>query len=1160
MAEGGFAPHHHHHHGLGPRPDLTKHDETLSRPHFQIRLTEPLSLARSYPSSNHSSDSFMHAQSPTSVPQPYVEHSSPAESTSDNHHGEQQGASAAYYGGDVSLLDHGQFPSTPGRLSPSHGAFSASRNRITEYENASAASPSRKKTEGPAFAVVKKARKPGDKLSPIADLPNEILTHALAHLSPQDLSAVSLVSRRFHDLVTTPHAWRTAFSRFFRGPDSLNPSDYDDEDEQLDDFRVERRAFTRVTALASWRSEYILRTRLLRSLARGKPVQPTVSPAQARLGQPPVALPIVEYNSQMFTTINHLHATFGGTALNKRPPRFVHGADDVGTAGSSDPTTEKVDSWGLGDPNTFLQFSDRFPGDALYGLGPGNVVGVPNSMDVSQPYGMVHGEGSPGGFVYYRFSEEMRGHFLTPSSGVSEPALGIPQLLPVQEAICSVWIAKSSTIPSLTDGLIGLISGSSLGVLTSYSLGPLGTRDQRFSRGEITARWVLSPGVPIIAIAIDEHYSVKRQGKNRIWAVVLNALGEIFYLTKLPKRSTSDKAVRLDDESKERLAWSTGRSVYWNLAEPSRRSARPNPYSNSHVDGSYSPRSSWDGMYLSEEQIKGETREIEDYINRKPKDFQRSCLGWDMRRVLEVDFAGDDENQAGEAVFVFECGLDDDSIASAKRFARFKIADPEHKVDAETKKPQSISTTTPPGPKSSIFGGSSPPLSSTTPDLAYGLSLASVQHQESNRTTLRSTEEWRVSALSFGGLKSVQITAHAMDGSTFATLTASEDPLLNFSGQSTVSSPSMTPLSKSGSPSSSSDIPGQRARLIAVGTLMGTVLVWDARAWLPSSTDAVNTLEPVRIIHTDSPQISCIALSSLYLVSGGNDGLVQAWDVLASSAAPVKTLHSRHALKARRRLVQAQASPQGVGINLFAAGAICLDPDPTVLRGMVSVGTYLRYWSFSSSAADQYKSHKRRLRRADRGTNVANDRFANVGRGNIKGFIANEQFELERENVQQAKQAEHLAGRFGTELLGSDASEDEILAYAQMLSEEALAKDRAKEPSFPTTNDRSDRPTPVDDAEMDPEIAEAIRLSLAEDEAKRLQEQEEAEFEAYEDYQAFEEQEAAEGSNNREMSDLEFALQLSLAEEQSRLEAEADTREEFPSLSIRTKKGKGRAQ
>ncbi|KAI4726964.1 hypothetical protein E4T49_05202 [Aureobasidium sp. EXF-10728] len=1093
----------------------------------------------------------MHAQSPTSVPQPNIESTSPAEPFLDSQHGEQQGSSPVGGHGGVSRVNHAPDSDTPGRLSPTPKTFTASRNRIAEYENASAASPSRKKTEGPAFAVVKKPRKPGDKHSPIADLPNEILTHALAHLSPQDLSAVSLVSRRFHDLVTTPHAWRTAFSRYFPGPDSLDPNAYHDQDDQDDGLRVERRAFTRVTALASWRSEYILRTRLLRSLARGKPVQPSASPAQARLGQPPVASPIVVYPSQMFTTVNHLHATFGGTALNKRPPRFVHGADDVGTAGSSDPTLEKADSWGLGDPNTFLQFSDRFPGDAMYGLAPGNVVGVPNSMDVSQPYGMIHGEGSPGGFVYYRYTEEMRGHFLKPSSGMSVPSLGIPQLLPVQESICSVWIAKSSTIPSLTDGLIGLISGSSLGVLTTYSLGPLGTRDQRFARGEVTARWVLSPGVPIIAIAIDDQYSVKRQGEKRAWAVALNALGEVFYLTKLPKRSNDDKLVGSDDEAKERLAWSTGRSVYWTLVEPSRRTARPNPYSNSHVDGSYSPRTSWNGMYLSEEQMKAETYEIEDYINRKPKEFQRSCLGWNMRRLLEVDFAGDDGNQAGEAVFVFESGLDEDSVASAKRFVRFKVAGTDNS-EIRTNEPHVTSTPTPPEP-TSLFGGPlSPPSPPSKTDLEYGLSLSTVQDLETDNKTQRLTEEWRLSSLSFGGLKSVQITAHALDGSTFATLTSSEDPLLNFSGQSTVSSPSMTPLYKFGTPSSPADVPGQRARFIAVGTMMGSVLVWDARASLPTSAEAVNTLEPIRIIHTESPQISCIALSSLYLVHGGNDGLVQAWDVLASSLGPIRRLNSRFASRARRRLVQAQASVQGVGINLFAAGAICLDPDPTVLRGMVSIGTHLLYWSFSSSAADQYKSHKRRLRRVDRGTNVANDRFANVGRGNIKGFIANEQLELERESAREARQAEHLAGRFGTELLGSDASEEEILAYAQMLSEEALAKDWEKKTTEPSANGKTPIATPMDDADMDPEIAEAIRLSLAEEEAKRIQEQEEVE------YEALQQQEAAEGSNSRELTDLEFALQLSLAEEQSRLEAEADAREEFPALSIRSNKGKGK--
>lgn len=85
---------------------------------------------------------------------------------------------------------------------------------------------------------------------------------------------------------------------------------------------------------------------------------------------------------------------------------------------------------------------------------------------------------------------------------------------------------------------------------------------------------------------------------------------------------------------------------------------------------------------------------------------------------------------------------------------------------------------------------------------------------------------------------------------------------------------------------------------------------------------------------------------------------------------------------------------------------------------------------------------------------------------------------------------------------------------------------------------------------MDPEIAEAIRLSLAEEEAKRLKELEEAEF------AALQEQEAAEGSNSRELDDFEFAIQLSMAEEQSRLEAEAH--EEFPALEIRSGKGKGK--
>ncbi|KAI7098908.1 hypothetical protein KC352_g38315, partial [Hortaea werneckii] len=295
----------------------------------------------------------------------------------------------------------------------------ATPNRIAEYENAAMATPFSQRAgarrEGPGFEVIKKVRSPGDKRAPVLDLPNEVLTHALAHLAPTDLTSVASVSKRFHELVTGPHAWRSAFAHYFPGPDTMHADLVNDADEETTAqhqavVRSERRAFTRLSALASWRSEYINRTRLLRSLARGKPVQVASGPAGSASrsgggGHSHNAQPTIMYNSQLFTTINHLHATFAGGATasgggSKKFPRFIHGADDTGTATTSDPGAGKVDSWGQSDPQFFVQFADRFPGDSQYGLGPGEVVGVPNVMDVSQPYGLVYGEGSPGGMAY----------------------------------------------------------------------------------------------------------------------------------------------------------------------------------------------------------------------------------------------------------------------------------------------------------------------------------------------------------------------------------------------------------------------------------------------------------------------------------------------------------------------------------------------------------------------------------------------------------------------------------------------------------------------------------------------------------------------------------------------------------------------------------------
>lgn len=902
------------------------------------------------------------------------------------------------------------------------------------------------------------------------------------------------------------------------------------------------------------------------------------------------------YNSQLYTTVNHIDATFGSGPI-KRFPRFIHGADDTGNVSASDPITGRIDNWGLSDPQFFLNFSEQFPGDAMWGLGLGDIIGLPNPMGVSQAYGMIYGEGSPSGGTYFRSVDEMRGKFLIGSTGISEPDIGIPAVDRTREAVSAVWIAKSHAIPSLTEGLVGILSGSSLGVLSAYSLGSHDLRDLRLARGDLTARWVLSPGVPIIAISVDESHSLKRQAQNRIWAVALNALGEVFYLTKFPKRSPPPRGVKLDEMGVERLAWTTGRTVQWNLVELSRRAARPDPYGELDIEGSYSPRSSWNGMCLGKEQIKAECQEMESFLRKRPKEFRQVCLGWDMERKLEVDFAGDDGNFAGESLVVFECGLQEESASSIKRFTRLKVPELEDHVttDSSPRTPADVETSK--IDSGSLFGNSTttahnPP---TTTDSARGRRYSTMSYTSVDASPERppTVEEWRCSNLTFGGSKMVQISTTTIDSSLYAMVTLSEDPAVGMLGSSEASSMYGSPLHMEDRSISAADIPGQRARFVAAGTKTGTVYIWDCRAVNAKSVELVNNVEPIRVIYTDSPEISCLGMTALHIVHGGNDGLVQAWDPLASEMEPIRTLNSRFSSKARRRLVQAQASAQGVGINLFAAGAICLDPDPTVLRGMVSLGTHLRFWSYSSLTADQYKGTKRRLRRSERGSNQhTSERFSGAVRNsNLKSYITNERVELEQEKLRQRRERERLAGRFGLGFLGN---EEEALAYAAMLSEETLAQDEQRRASqvntpiagsfdatqFPST------PPRIPEEELDADMAEAIRLSLEGDRFDsplhhspglmtspggrqydvpiRVARKGRRASKTPSRSPPVRTSSAMAGSSQQtELDDLEFALQVSLAEERSRQEAlgAAGEQEEFPALGGNVSaKGKGKAR
>ncbi|KAF3895674.1 F-box and WD [Trichophyton interdigitale] len=1010
-------------------------------------------------------------------------------------------------------------------------------------------------------------RKLSEDLSPhaisIESFPNEVLTHILSHLQPSSLSSISLVSRRFHSLVTTPHAWRIAFSRYFPGPALTEKNEGRQRSDDWEHNLLKRRAFCRLTALSSWRNEYILRTRLLHSIARGKPTsyQVTDQRKSTRSGSTPVAHAVVTYNSLLQFPISHIDGTFG-SSIESKSPAFVHGASEEGIATQSDPTLKKsgAGKWGLlSESRMFNHFSDSYPGEAPWGLGAGNLVGNPNVMDVSQPHGMVYGEGCPQGRTYFLSTSEKRGRFFPRSVLDPHYELGIPSVNATPFGICATWIAKSSDILKSTNGLCGMITGTSSGILTSYALGPHPSYDQRFERGQMTARWALCPGVPIIAIKVDDKLSAKRLSQRRIWITVLNALGELFYLTSIPRGL--DTYQRLEPEALEKAAWLTGRTVSWEIVESSRRVPVPDPFNKLSTNATYSPRSSSDEMNLNRDQIMAETKDIERFLAFKPIHFRTIYQGWDMRRKLEVDFAGDDGQGAGESFMVACCSAGEDQVASVKRFTRVRTGESPSLDNIGSSSPASEPEVE---AKSSLVGrtGCGGIISSRN-------SASSPISNGSN--SLPATVEWRMSNLTFEGPKSAEITACALDMSTFARLTKFEDPLLGMCGNSEMSSLCSTPFSVSSNPLvSSAEIPGQRGRYMAVGTSLGSVFVWDIRAAIPGDSHMVNNIVPIRIIHPDSPEISSLALTALYLVHGGNDGLVQAWDHLASSTQPIRTLNSRFSSRARRRLVQATTANQNVGHNFFAAGAICLDQDPTRLRGIVALGTQLRYWAYSSSAADQYKSNKRRVRYSHRGSNNSPEtqRFSNSGRGALMDYIMNEKAELERQKIAKEKELAHLSGRFGTDLLGSDASDEDLLAYACLLSEESYTSDErnrrgsesssagssssetiASDETFsvnPLTRQISTPTLDTVDEELEPGLAEAIRRSLQDTNASQSpKEGSVLTDEGITDVGSYSFSPSLSGTSSQDnVDDLDLAIQLSLAEQ----EGQKAPQEEFPAL------------
>lgn len=293
---------------------------------------------------------------------------------------------------------------------------------------------------------------------------------------------MKLVSRRFNDVVSSPHAWINAFGRYFLGPDALRAT----ADTSITDTTVasEKRSFTRLSPVATWTGEYLLRTKLLRCLNRGRPALPFACPAPGKSNK---GYATFTFSSRLRFGISHLNAKFG-PVLDKRLPQFIHGLSSVGTVTSSD-KRGKFDGWGLVDHIEFDVYTESYMGTAPWGLGNAEIVVGPNVMDLSATYGMIYGECVPNGSVYYLPSGEKHGRYLSPFIGEASAVNNMPRLSPDDASVCSVWIAKTASVVNSYKGLIGLFSGSSNGVVSAYSLGSTGDRTTQYERGELTARW-----------------------------------------------------------------------------------------------------------------------------------------------------------------------------------------------------------------------------------------------------------------------------------------------------------------------------------------------------------------------------------------------------------------------------------------------------------------------------------------------------------------------------------------------------------------------------------------------------------------------------------------------------------------------------------------------
>ena len=219
-------------------------------------------------------------------------------------------------------------------------------------------------------------------------------------------------------------------------------------------------------------------------------------------------------------------------------------------------------------------------------------------------------------------------------------------------------------------------------------------------------------------------------------------------------------------------------------------------------------------------------------------------------------------------------------------------------------------------------------------------------------------------------------------------------------------------------------------------------------------------------------------------------------------------------------------------------------------------------------------------------SNSGGERYVPTPRaGGVRRFIENEKWDLHADEYREKQEHARMAGRYGTDLLGESATEEDLVAYAAMLSQEAFQADEERRQSLTPNAKASSRASPAPESrhtplrqssvastqpadDFDADLEEAIKRSLAlESSSPGSEVAREQTLDIPIKYAKSKKRSARSsprptevGSSRADTSDdMDFALQISLAEERSRQDAEWERLEAEETYTSNKGKGKHRA-